>query len=215
MILTAESLRQMIPAIADMRLLEAIAEKSRLQQIEAGVELMQPGQYMNSVPIIVKGSIKVLRPDADGKEVFLYYLNPGETCALSLTCCNANLPSEIRAVAEEDTTLISVPLRAHNDWTREFSQWKEFVALTYQNRFQEMLRAIDDIAFKNMDERLLSYLRTKVSQLKMTTLEITHKDIANELGTSREVISRLLKKLEKSGTVKLGRNKVEVIEPGW
>lgn len=215
MILTAESLRQMIPAIADMRLLEAIAEQGRLQQIEAGVELMQPGQYMNSVPIIVKGSIKVLRPDADGKEVFLYYLNPGETCALSLTCCNANLPSEIRAVAEEDTTLISVPLRAHNDWTREFSQWKEFVALTYQNRFQEMLRAIDDIAFKNMDERLLSYLRTKVSQLKMTTLEITHKDIANELGTSREVISRLLKKLEKSGTVKLGRNKVEVIEPGW
>jgi CRP/FNR family transcriptional regulator len=196
----------MIPAIADMRLLEAIAEQGRLQQIEAGVELMQPGQYMNSVPIIVKGSIKVLRPDADGKEVFLYYLNPGETCALS---------SEIRAVAEEDTTLISVPLRAHNDWTREFSQWKEFVALTYQNRFQEMLRAIDDIAFKNMDERMLSYLRTKVSQLKMTTLEITHKDIANELGTSREVISRLLKKLEKSGTVKLGRNKVEVIEPGW
>jgi len=205
----------MIPAIADLRLLEAIAEKGQLQHIEAGEELMKPGQYMNSVPIIVKGSIKVLRPDRDGKEVFLYYLNPGETCALSLTCCNANLPSEIRAVAEEDTTLITVPLRSHNDWTREFSQWKEFVALTYQNRFQEMLRAIDDIAFKNMDERLLSYLRAKVSQLKTTTLDVSHQDIANELGTSREVISRLLKKLEKSDLVRLGRHEVEVLEPGW
>jgi CRP/FNR family transcriptional regulator len=215
MILTVETLREMIPAIADLRLLEAIAEEGQLRQIEAGQELMKPGEYMNSVPIIVKGSIKVLRPDSDGKEVFLYYLNPGETCALSLTCCNANLPSEIRAVAEEDTTLIAVPLKAHNDWTRMYSQWKEFVALTYQTRFQEMLRAIDDIAFKNMDERLLSYLRTKVSQLKTTTLDVTHQDIAQELGTSREVISRLLKKLEKSEMVRLGRHKVEVLEPGW
>lgn len=215
MILTVETLREMIPAIADLRLLEAIAEEGQLRQIQAGEELMKPGEYMNSVPIIVKGSIKVLRPDADGKEVFLYYLNPGETCALSLTCCNANLPSEIRAVAEEDTTLIAVPLKAHNDWTRTYSQWKEFVALTYQTRFQEMLRAIDDIAFKNMDERLLSYLRTKVSQLKTTTLDVTHQDIAHELGTSREVISRLLKKLEKSDMLRLGRNKVEVLEPGW
>lgn len=215
MILRVEELKEMIPAIADMRLLEAIAEQGHLQHIAAGEELMQPGQYMNSVPIIVKGSIKILRPDADGKEVFLYYLNPGETCALSLTCCNANLPSEIRAVAEEDTTLISIPLKAHNDWTRLFSQWKEFVALTYQKRFQEMLRAIDDIAFKNMDERLLSYLRTKVSQLKKTTLNVTHQDIANELGTSREVISRLLKKLEKADVVRLGRHQVEVLEPGW
>jgi CRP/FNR family transcriptional regulator len=212
--LTADELRDMIPAIADMRLLEAIAEQGQLQNMPAGKELMQPGQYMNSVPIIVKGSIKILRPDADGKEVFLYYLNPGETCALSLTCCNANLPSEIRAVAEEDTTLISIPLKSHNDWTRQFTQWKEFVALTYQNRFQEMLRAIDDIAFKNMDERLLSYLRTKVSQLKNTTLSVTHQDIAHELGTSREVISRLLKKLEKDNIVSLGRNKVEVLDPG-
>src|SRR6056297_2196367 len=166
MILRVEELREMIPAIADLKLLEAIAEQGQLQHIPAGEELMQPGQYMNSVPIIVKGSIKILRPDADGKEVFLYYLNPGETCALSLTCCNANLPSEIRAVAEEDTTLITVPLRSHNDWTREFSQWKEFVALTYQNRFQEMLRAINDIALKNMDGPFLSFLRAKVPKQK-------------------------------------------------
>jgi CRP/FNR family transcriptional regulator len=212
--LTIDELREMIPAIADMRLLESIAEQGQLRKIPAGEELMQPGQYMNSVPIIVKGSIKILRPDADGKEVFLYYLNPGETCALSLTCCNANLPSEIRAVAEEDATLIAIPLKAHNDWTRQFSQWKEFVALTYQNRFQEMLRAIDDIAFKNMDERLLSYLRAKASQLKNDTLSVTHQDIANELGTSREVISRLLKKLEKENIVALGRNKIEVLVAG-
>lgn len=209
--LTIDELREMIPAIADMRLLESIAEQGQLRKISAGEELMQPGQYMNSVPIIVKGSIKILRPDLDGKEVFLYYLNPGETCALSLTCCNANLPSEIRAVAEEDVTLIAIPLKAHNDWTRQFSQWKEFVALTYQNRFQEMLRAIDDIAFKNMDERLLSYLRAKASHLKNVTLSVTHQDIANELGTSREVISRLLKKLEKENIVALGRNKIEVL----
>ncbi len=207
-----DELRHMIPAIADMKLLEEISKQGQLRHFTAGEWIMEPGQYMNSVPIVIEGSVKILRPDIDGKEVFLYYLNPGDTCALSLTCCNANLPSEIRAEAEEDTTIIAVPLKAHNDWSRQYSQWKEFVALTYQNRFQELLRAIDDIAFKNMDERLLSYLTTKSSHTNSRILRVTHSDIARELGTSREVISRLLKKLETEGLVQLGRNRVELMD---
>jgi CRP/FNR family transcriptional regulator len=207
-----DELRHMIPAIADMKLLEEISRQGQVRRFKAGEWIMEPGQYMNSVPIVIEGSVKILRPDADGKEVFLYYLNPGDTCALSLTCCNANLPSEIRAEAEEDSVIIAIPLKAHNDWSREYSQWKEFVALTYQNRFQELLRAIDDIAFKNMDERLLSYLTSKSSQIKSRTLRVTHSDIARELGTSREVISRLLKKLETEGLVQLGRNRVELMD---
>jgi CRP/FNR family transcriptional regulator len=140
----------------------------------------------------------------------LYYIESGETCAVSLTCCSTSTPSDIKAVAEEKTVILGVPVRKHEQWTNEYRQWKDFVALTYQKRFQELLLTIDAIAFQKMDERLLGYLITKSKQLKSLELSITHQEIASELGSSREVISRLLKQLEKKKLVELGRNIIYV-----
>ncbi|WP_245189389.1 Crp/Fnr family transcriptional regulator [Lunatimonas salinarum] len=203
-------LRDRLPAITDTRLLEVLAKEGKIMQFEADKAIMEPGQFVRMVPIVLDGAIKVLRTDEDGRELFLYYLEPGETCALSLTCCSANRPSEIRAVAEEKTTILAVPVQLHEQWMDEYKQWKDYVSSTYQHRFQEMLVALDAVAFKRMDERLMRYIVTKMKQLRANELHTTHQEIANELGTSREVISRLLKQLEKKRWIELGRNVIYV-----
>lgn len=201
-------LRKVLPTVTDQKLLEAILTHGIYKEFQAGEVLLEPGQYIKTVPIVIKGTIKILRTDIDGKEIFLYYLDGGDTCAVSLTCCSVYMPSEIKAVTEENTAIIAIPVAYHEQWTSEFKQWKEFVAQTYQKRFHEMLRTIDDIAFKKMDARLLNYLAVKARQFDNREIATTHQDIARELGTSREVISRLLKQLENEGTVTLGRNKI-------
>lgn len=203
-------LREIIPQITDPRLLEYMAEEGKLLAFEKDNSIMEPGQFIKMVPIVLSGAIKILRMDEDGKELFLYHLEPGETCALSLTCCSAQKPSEIRAVAEERTTILAIPLQRHEQWSDEFKQWKDFVSSTYQYRFQELLSTLDAVAFKRMDERLMRYIVTKMKQLKANELQTTHQEIANELGTSREVISRLLKQLEKKKWIELGRNIIYV-----
>lgn len=199
-----------LPFITDPQLLGAIEKEAKVMEFEAGQTIIDKGQYIKMVPIILQGSVKVLRTDDAGHELFLYYIESGETCAVSLTCCSTSTPSDIKAVAEEKTVILGVPVRKHEQWTNEYRQWKDFVALTYQKRFQELLLTIDAIAFQKMDERLLGYLITKSKQLKSLELSITHQEIASELGSSREVISRLLKQLEKKKLVELGRNIIYV-----
>jgi CRP/FNR family transcriptional regulator len=199
-----------LPLISDSKLLQEIEKWGKMKEFEAGQSIIEPGQYIKMVPIILEGSVKVMRADEEGHDLFLYYIESGDTCAVSLTCCSTSNPSDIKAVAEEKTTILGIPVRKHEEWTNEFRQWKDYVALTYQKRFQEMLKAIDDIAFKKMDERLLKFLVVKSKQLKTLELSMTHQEIASELGTSREVISRLLKQLENRKLVELGRNKVYV-----
>ena len=199
-----------LPLITDPLLLEEIEKNGKIQEFEPGQVIIEPGQYVKMVPIILEGSVKVMRTDEEGHELLLYYIEGGDTCAVSLTCCSTSSPSDIKAVAEERTRVLGVPIRKHEEWTNEFRQWRDFVAMTYQKRFQEMLRAIDDVAFKKMDERLLRYLVVKSKQLKTLELSVTHQEIASELGTSREVISRLLKQLENRKLVELERNKIYV-----
>jgi CRP/FNR family transcriptional regulator len=187
-----------------------LLEKGQFSTFEPGKTLMEPGQFVKAVPLVLEGSIKIMRMDEDGKELFLYYLEAGETCALSLTCCSASKPSEIKAVIEEKATLLFVPIQVHEQLTDEFKQWKDFVSSTYQHRFQEMLTVLDAVAFKRMDERLMNYIVTKMKQLKTNELHITHQEVANELGTAREVISRLLKQLEKKKWIELGRNVIYI-----
>jgi len=203
-----QSLKKVLPNITDQKLLDALLSFGVYKEFEPGDVLMEPGQYIKSVPIVLKGTIKILRTDIDGKEVFLYYLDSGDTCAVSLTCCSVYMPSEIKAVAEEKTSILAIPVKYHEQWTNDFKQWKEFVAQTYQSRFHEMLKSIDDIAFKKMDARLLNYLAVKARHFDTREINTTHQDIARELGTSREVISRLLKQLENEGALRLGRNKI-------
>ncbi len=205
-----EELKQYLPSLTDPYLFEEVLKKGRLMEYKAGEVLIEPGQYIKMVPIILKGLVKVLRTDTQGRELFLYYLEPGQTCAVSLTCCSSLKKSEIKAVAEEDTRVWGIPFLYHEEWHHEYRQWKEFVAQTYQSRFQELLMAMDEIAFKKMDERLLTYITTKARQLKSNELSITHQAIATDLGTSREVVSRLLKQLEHARLIELGRNKIYV-----
>lgn len=203
-----QALKKSLPELSDLKLLEEILSHGQLNTFKEGDILMEPGQYIKTVPIVIEGSIKIIRTDSEGKEIFLYYLDPGDTCAISLTCCSTYKPSEIKAVADEPTTIIAIPVNLHEQWTNDYRQWKEFVSKTYQTRFEELLKSIDEVAFKKMDERLINYLATKARQLEKKQINITHSDIARELGTSREVISRLLKQLENKGLVSLGRNRI-------
>jgi CRP/FNR family transcriptional regulator len=203
-------LRQALPNLTDPKLLDRLLEKGQFSTIEPGKTLMEPGQFVKAVPLVLEGSIKIMRMDEEGKELFLYYLEAGETCALSLTCCSAARPSEIKAVVEEKASLLFIPIQVHELMVDEFKQWKDFVSTTYQHRFQEMLVVLDAIAFKRMDERLMNYIVTKMKQLKTNELHTTHQEVANELGTAREVISRLLKQLEKKKWIELGRNVIYI-----
>ena len=208
--MTAQELKKALPNLTDPKLLDRLLEKGQFSTFEPGKALMEPGQFIKAVPLVLEGSIKIMRMDEDGKELFLYYLEAGETCALSLTCCSAARPSEIKAIIEEKASMLFIPIQVHEQLMDEFKQWKDFVSTTYQHRFQELLTVLDAVAFKRMDERLMNYIVTKMKQLKSNELHTTHQEIANELGTAREVISRLLKQLENKKWIELGRNVIYI-----
>lgn len=172
---------------------------------------MDIGSYVKIIPLIIEGTIKVSREDEDGNELFLYYLRPGETCSMSFTCCMMNKKSEIRTVAEEDTQVIGIPIRYMDEWMSRYQSWKNFVMMTYDYRMLELVKTIDSIAFKKMDERLLEYLEDKAHATGDRTINTTHQQIAYDLNASREAISRLLKQMEKEGMVELGRNRIELL----
>ncbi|MCE2707659.1 MAG: Crp/Fnr family transcriptional regulator [Bacteroidota bacterium] len=208
--MSIEKISQSLTFLGDQQLQRRLLELGQLATFSAGKIIMEPGQFIKSVPLILEGTIKILRTDAEGNELFLYYLEEGETCALSLTCCTASKPSEIRAIAENEVTLLFIPIQIHEQLMDEFKRWKEFVSSTYQHRFQDLLTALDAVAFKRMDERLMRYLVTKMKQLKSNELHTTHQEVAKELGTSREVVSRLLKQVEKKKWIELGRNVIYI-----
>ena len=204
-------LRQHFPHIAEKGLQDAIAEVGKIMHFTAGEVIMNYGSYIKLIPLIIKGSIKVMREDENDNEVFLYYLNVGQTCSMSFTCCMMHKQSIIRTVAEEDTTLISIPVKYMDIWMSKYQNWKNFVMRSYDDRFDELLKTIDSIAFQKMDERLLDYLHKKAVVTNSSIFNITHQDIAYDLNASREAISRLLKQLEKNGEVKLGRNQIQLM----
>lgn len=206
-----KNIEQQLLQIFDSNIVEEIIRVGQYHEFIPGEEIMRPGQYIKAIPFIIKGSVKILREDNDGKELLLYYLGDNDSCAMSLTCCMSLRKSEVRAVAEEKTQMLMIPVEFVEEWMEKYPGWKSFVFSTYQKRFEEMLTTIDSIAFKKMDERLLEYLEKKSNMLSTKDFNITHEEIARDLGTSREVISRLLKQLERMGDVKLSRNKIELL----
>lgn len=206
-------IKKNFPEITELALQQAISNVGEIIEFEAGAVIMNYGSIIRSLPLVVEGSIKVLRQSAESdNELFLYYLNPGETCAMAFTCCVMHKKSEIRTIAEEKTKIISIPLKFMEDWMSKFPSWKNFVMTSYNKRFQELFSALDKIAFLKMDERLLKYLATKSKNLNTNEIEITHQEIAKELNASREAVSRLLKKLEQYNLLKLGRNKITLLK---
>ena len=206
-----EILDHHFPQFYDSELKDEIAKVGNIKNIKEGVHLMDVGQYVKSIPLIVKGKLKIFREDEEGNELFLYYLYNGEACAISLVCTINDRVSQVRAVAMEDTQIISVPIENMDRFMMSYRSWYQFVVRTYGLRLNEMLHTIDSIAFMKMDERLLAYLEKSVEVNENSTIHDTHQNIATELNTSREVISRLLKQMEKKGLVKLSRNHIEVL----
>ncbi|AEE50271.1 Crp/Fnr family transcriptional regulator [Haliscomenobacter hydrossis] len=202
--------RKHFPQIAEKGLQEEIATVGKLTEYSAGTVIMDVGQYVKMVPLVITGAIKVLREDEDGHELFLYYLQGGQTCSMSFTCCMMNKKSEIRTIAEENTRMIGIPIRYVDEWMTKYQSWKNFVMQTYDYRMMELVRTIDSIAFHHMDERLLAYLDKKAKATNSKIINATHQEIAYDLNASREAVSRLLKQLENDGQLKLGRNKIEL-----
>jgi CRP/FNR family transcriptional regulator len=202
--------RKHFPQIAEKGLQEEIATLGKLTEFSAGTTIMDVGQYVKIVPLVIEGSIKVSREDENGHELFLYYLQSGETCSMSFTCCMMNKKSEIRTIAEENTRMIGIPIRYVDEWMSKYQSWKNFVMQTYDQRMMELVRTIDSIAFQHMDERLLNYLHKKAQAIHSKVINATHQEIAYDLNASREAVSRLLKQLENEGQLKLGRNKIEL-----
>ena len=192
-------------------LIEEIDRVATLKHVAAGTKLMDFGQYIKSMPLLIEGAIKILREDEEGDELLLYFLEKGDTCAMTMTCCVGNHKSEIRAVTELDTVLIMIPIEKMEEWTGKYKSWRRFVFDSYYNRLMELLETIDNVAFKKMDERLLKYLKDKVAVTGSNIVKSTHQEIAYELHTSRVVISRLLKKLENQKIISLHRNSLEVL----
>lgn len=204
-------LHQQFGKLFEGHLLEELAQVGNYMEVEEGFVLMRPEGYIRSVPILLSGSVKIMRADADGREALLYYLGGLDSCAMSLTCCIDRKQSEITAIADEKTRLIAIPVEKVEEWVCKYPSWKHFVFMTYQKRFEDLLGAIDQIAFHKLDERLLGLLNRKMKQCGCTTFTITHEELGQELATSREVTSRLLKQLERLGKVKLSRNKIELL----
>lgn len=206
-----ELIQEHFPSINDHALIQEIARVGNVMEVPGGTTIMDIGGYVRIMPLVTKGALKVIREDEDGNEVFLYFLYPGQTCAVTIQCCLANAPSQIRAVAEEDTELVAIPIEHINTWLSEYNAWKSFILETYSERFTELLHTIDSVVFHKLDERLFDYLKEKIKVSGSNTVKSTHQQIAYDLHTSREVISRLLKQLEKMGKISLGRNKIEVL----
>ncbi len=196
----------------EMELVDEIASIGKFMEVKEGDILMDIGSYIKSIPLLLSGAIKVLREDNEGDELLLYYLEQGETCSVTMACCMGHTKSEIRAVAETDSTLVMVPAQKMEEWMGKYRGWRKFVLESYHNKLNELLQTVDMIAFKNLDERLVEYLRRKMAIANGRKIQSTHQEIAYDLHTSRVVISRLLKKLEKMKKVELHRNHILIVD---
>lgn len=189
-----------------------ICKTGMVKTFKEGSILIDIGQVLTHMPLVISGSVKVMKEDKEGNELLLYYLELGDTCAVTLNCCTKPSKSTIKAITESDTEILFIPIEKMEEWMIKFKSWRAFVLESYNIRMNEMLEAIDNLAFNNMEERLYKYLRDKVMITKISKLHVTHYQIANDLHSSRVVISRLMKKLENEGLILQHRNYVEVKE---
>jgi len=205
-------LNQAYGYIFEEALIDEILKVATYKEFKADDYLIEIGDYIKTMPLLLNGAIKILREDENGDELLLYFLERGDTCAMTLTCCMGQSKSRIRAIAETNGALLMIPVEKMEDWLTKYKTWRNFVFDSYNVRLMEMLEAIDTLAFMNLDERLYKYLTDKAKVIGDTEIHNTHQEIAYEMHTSRVVISRLLKALEIEGKIKLHRNKIEILE---
>jgi len=208
--ITREKLVQLFPDW-EKEPYEEVLEHATFKTAEAGSILLKKGQNIKSAMLVTEGTVKLYQEDEEGSEFFMYHLNPGEACAVTLVCNFHLEQSQVLAKALTDISYISIPLEYMDKWLQQYKSWHYFVIRTYRSRYEELLKTINEIAFKNMDERLEFYIKRQVKQ-SGKTVRLTHQEIANDLNTSREVISRLLKKMENNGWISLSRNAFDWIK---
>jgi len=192
-------------------LIKKIQQVGLIRKFKADEFLMKTGQNIRSAVLVLNGIIKVFREDDEGNEVFMYNIHPGEACAISMTCAVRNLSSQVMAKALVDTEVLAIPVELMDEWSGKYKSWYQFVLETYRARFEELLDTLDQIAFRNLDERLLWYLKQHQKSLKTNIIKVSFTDIAQELNSSREVISRLIKKLAEKGHIKVEKQHIEIL----
>lgn len=204
-------IEQAYAGIFEKELVNEIAETAVLIDFEEGDKLIEINDYIRSMPLLISGAVKIMREDPDEGELLLYFLEKGDTCAMTLACCMGHTRSAIRAIAENKGSVVMIPVTKMEEWLGKYKSWRNYVFESYNKRLGEMLTAIDNLAFMHMDNRLLNYLKEKSKVNNTTVISSTHQEIAYELNTSRVVVSRLLKAFENDGKIKLNRNTIEII----
>lgn len=207
----SEKLKTYFGYLFEDKLLKEIQSKGITKNYESNSTIIEIGDYIKRMPLLLSGAIKILREDEKGEELVLYYLEKGDTCAMTLSCCMEETKSNIRAIAETDVELIMLPKEKMTNWLSTYKTWQSFILQSYHNRVNELLEAVDTIAFLKMDQRLFKYLKDRAMVSNNIEITTTHKEIAEDLHTSRVVISRLLKKLENEHKIQLYRNSIKVL----
>lgn len=206
-----ESLEQIISFKSSPGLVEKLYEYGMQKNYDAGTVILHENACIQAIPIVMKGTLKVIRTEEDGREILLYYIKTGESCIMSFLGGLHNEPSKVKVEVEEEAEILFLPMAKVSLFIKEYPQWLDYIFRLYHKRFEELLDVINSIAFKKVDERLLSLLYKKKELTGKDTLSITHEQLANELGTARAVVSRLLKQLEDNGVLQLGRNKITLM----
>lgn len=207
-----EKLEEYYNVVFEPELLDEIAEVGTYRFVKENELLLDIGDKFHQIPLMLTGAIKISRETKAGEEIVLYFLERGDTCTITFGSGLQSNKSKVRGVAEKDSEIIFIPVEKLEEWMVKYPSWRSFVIDSYNIRLNEMLEAIDTLAFMKMDQRLFKYLIDKVQIMRSTTLNTTHQEIAVDLNTSRVVISRLLKQLENEGKIKLYRNKIEVVD---
>lgn len=190
---------------------EKLKDLGFIKQYPEGAVILNENAYINTIPIVIKGSVKVMQSDDDLREMLLYYLQPGETCIMSFLGGMHNETSKVKAIAEQDSEILFIPINKVSHLIKEYPEWLDYIFRLYHKRFEELLEVTNAVAFKKMDERLLQFIQKKCEIAHTNIINITHEQLANELGTARVVVSRLLKQMENEGLVELGRNRITLL----
>ncbi len=190
---------------------ETLLQFGTIKSFKEGDSIIREDAYIRTIPIVIKGSIRVLRTDDEGREILLYYITSGETCIMSFLGGMHHSPGRIKGVAEEDVEILFIPIDKATELIKVFPEWQDYIFRLYHKRFEELLEMVNAVAFKKTDERLLDLLKKKSQLTGSKTLHVTHEQLANELGTARVVVSRLLKQMEEDGLVSSGRNKISLL----
>ena len=199
-------------ATFEPELVKEMSQFGEMKFFKEGDIIMDYGKYIRMMPIVVKGTIKVFRMDDTGKEILLYYLSSNESCSMAYSCCVEAKKSEVKAIAEDDVELIAIPHIKLDEWLCKYPSWKNYIMRSFNERFLELLKSIESIAFHKLDERLIAYMKEKKRLSGSNVIKASHYVIADELATSRVVVSRLLKHLENDGKILLYRNEIKLLK---